>query len=88
MSSVSGIARGLNKLFVGNLPWTIGTTELKLYFSKFGHVHSSSVIYDKASGISKGYGFIAFSTREGYNSALNKQYHSLEGRSLTVQTAH
>jgi RNA recognition motif-containing protein len=88
MSSVSGVARGLHKLFVANLPWTIGSTELKLYFSKFGHVHTSSVIYDKMTGLSKGYGFIAFSTKEAYNSALNKQYHALEGRSLAVQPSH
>lgn len=77
--------RGLQKLFVGNLPWTIGKRELQLYFSKFGPVQEADVIFDRKSGISRGYGFILYGTREGYNSAANKQVHTLEGRVLTVQ---
>lgn len=79
--------RGIQKLFIGNLPWTIGNKELKLYFSKFGHIQHSNVIFDRKLGISKGYGFVTFSTRDGFNSAANKQVHNLEGRVLTVQPA-
>lgn len=86
-SGASAIARGVQKLFVGNLPWTISTKELQAYFSKFGHVQSSNVIYDKTTGLNRGYGFIVFSTRDGYNNATNKQYHTLEGRVLLVQPA-
>lgn len=79
--------RGIQKLFIGNLPWTIGNKELKLYFSKFGHIQQSTVVFDRKLGVSKGYGFITFSTREGYNSAANKQAHHLEGKNLNVQPA-
>ncbi|XP_055602651.1 SRA stem-loop-interacting RNA-binding protein, mitochondrial-like [Uranotaenia lowii] len=86
-SGAAAIARGVQKLFVGNLPWTVSTKELKAYFSRFGHVHSSNVIYDKTTGLSRGYGFIVFSTRDGYTNATNNRNHSLEGRLLDVQPA-
>lgn len=81
------IARGVQKFFVSNLPWSVSKKELLVYFSKFGHVHSSNVIYDKTTGLSRGYGFIVFSTKEGYSNATSKLYHSLEGRVLHVEPA-
>lgn len=83
----SGALRNIYKLFVGNLPWTVGNRELQYYFSKFGHVSSASVIYDKSNGMSRGYAFVIFGHRDGYNSAANKTNHFLEGRVLTVQPA-
>lgn len=77
----------IQKLFVGNIPWTIGNNELKMYFSKFGPVANVIVIYDKNNGISKGYGFVSFSTMDGYNTACNKVNHMLEGKVLTVEAA-
>lgn len=85
--SLNGTVNKVYKIFVGNLPWTIGQRELKLYFSEFGHVASSSVVFDRQLGFSKGYGFIAFSTRDAFNSACNKNNHILEGRVLTVNEA-
>lgn len=81
----TSVVRGIQRLFVGNLPWTVGTRELQLYFSKFGPIQQAIVIFDRKTGISKGYGFITYGTRDGYNSAANKQVHHLEGRVLTVQ---
>lgn len=85
--SQGNVIRGIQKLFVGNLPWTVGNRELKMYFSQFGHVQLSNVIFDRKSGVSRGYAFITFSNREGYNAASNKELHHLEGRKLTVQPA-
>lgn len=81
------VVKHLQKLFISNLPWTVGNQELKQYFSKFGHVSSANIIFDKMTGMSRGYGFIAFSSREGYNSAINKNLHNLEGRNLSVKPA-
>jgi len=81
-------ARNVYKLFIGNLSWTISNHELKYYFSKFGHISNSTVVFDKESKMSKGYGFVTFSTRDGYNSAANKNNHFLEGRVLSVQPAN
>lgn len=79
--------RSIYKLFVGNLPWTVGTRELKLYFSEFGHVSSANVIFDRNTGFSRGYGFVVFSTPDGINSAKNKTTHNLEGNSLNVRVS-
>lgn len=87
MTAPKSAVRVLQKIFVGNLPWTVSSKELQMYFSKFGPVTSSNVVLDKNIGMSKGFGFIVFGTREGYNSAINKQIHFLEGRCLTVQPA-
>lgn len=84
----SGSIRSTYKLFVANLPWTIGSKETQYYFSKFGHVSSASVVYDKSSGISRGYAFVIFSTKDGYNGALNKSNQLLEGRILNVRPSN
>lgn len=73
------------KLFVGNLPWTIGNTELKKYFSQFGHVTDAAVAFDRYSGLSRGFGYVAFTFRHGYTEALDKKDHMLEGRLLSLQ---
>lgn len=80
-------AKAINKLFVGNLPWTISSRELKAYFSEFGHVVSATVVFDRNSGMSRGYGFVLFSTQGGYDNATSKQSHMLEGNMLSVQPA-
>lgn len=77
-------SRNVFKLFVGNLPWTVGHMELRQYFSQFGYVTGSNVIFDRSTGMSKGFGFINFGNREAYNSALSKSTHLLEGHILDV----
>ncbi|KAJ8973780.1 hypothetical protein NQ317_002983 [Molorchus minor] len=57
------VVRNLYKLYVGNLPWTIGHNELR---NTFGHVNSASVVFDRKRGLSKNFGFVIFSNREGY----------------------
>ncbi|KAJ8950177.1 hypothetical protein NQ314_008030 [Rhamnusium bicolor] len=79
------VVRNLYKLYVGNLPWTIGHNELKKYFSKFGHVNLATVVFDKKTGLSKNFGFVTFSNREGFEKAANIQSHKLEGNTIKVQ---
>lgn len=81
-------ARSLYKLYVGNLPWTVGHNELKKYFSKFGHVNLATVVFDKKTGFSKNYGFVFFSNREALESATFQTAHKLEGNSIKVQTTN
>lgn len=83
----SGIRQAL-KLYVGNIPWTVGHFELKQYFSKFGHVQSAAVVFDKNTGLSKNYGFITYSNKEGFETATNTPNHTLEGNALRVQVAN
>lgn len=77
-------SRNAFKLFVGNLPWTVGHRELRQHFSQFGHVVNSNVIFDRSTGLSKHFGFILFANRTGYDTALNKGTHLLEGNILDV----
>lgn len=79
--------RNLYKLYVGNVPWTVSHKELKLYFSKFGHVTNSLVVFNKKTGISRNYGFVTFATKEAYEAAQNFTQHKLEGNNLRVRSA-
>ena len=80
-------SRNLYKLFVGNLPWTVGHMELRQYFAQFGYVTNSTVIFDHSTGMSKGFGFINFGNKDAYHNALNKSTHLLEGHILDVNTS-
>lgn len=86
-ATTASAARHIQKLFIANVPWTVGNRELKLFFSKYGHVSTASIVYDKNCGMSRGFGFVMFSNRSGYNAAVNQTVHALEGRVLIVQPA-
>lgn len=81
-------ARSACRLYVSNIPWTVSHKELKLYFSKFGHVTNSMVVFDKKTGISKNYGFVNFANREAFEDANNCTDHKLEGNTLRVQPSN
>lgn len=77
-----------NKLFVGSLSWGTNDDSLKNFFSQVGTVVSATVITDKFSGRSKGFGFVEMSTEEEANAAkeqLNGK--ELDGREITVNDA-
>lgn len=76
------------RLFVGNLPWTISKRELRDYFSQFGYVSNAQVLFNKETGLSKGFGFVHFGTREGCINASNKENHVLEGNVIHVNPAN
>lgn len=48
----------LKKLYVGNIPWTSSEEDLKNHFSGVGEVKSVSIIKDRDTGRSKGFGFV------------------------------
>lgn len=77
--------RNLFRLYVGNLPWTVSHQELKQYFSKFGHVNSAAVVFDRNTGLSRNYGFVVYSNRSGLETALKEDSHKLEGHTLKVE---
>lgn len=84
---MASIARNLHKLYVGNIPWTVGHNELKQYFSKYGHVSLATVVFDRNTGLSRNYGFVVYSSREGFENATNIGNHQLEGNTLKVEPA-
>jgi len=86
-AAVGSATRQVFRVFMGNIPWTIGSQELRQFASSFGAVSHASVIFDKSTGMSKGYGFVTFSTREGYNKATmgGAGSHILEGNHINIQ---
>jgi len=76
------------KLYVGNLGYNVTSTDLEKLFAQHGSVRSAQVIEDRASGRSKGFGFVEMdsdSEAQAAISALNGT--NLEGRTLTVNEA-
>ena len=76
------------KLYVGNLSYEVSASELEQLFSQHGTVESAQVIEDRATGRSKGFGFVEMSSASEAQAAidaLNGQEHG--GRSLTVNEA-
>lgn len=75
-------------IYVGNLPRNLSEGELRQAFEAYGEVSTVSIIKDKYSGQSRGFGFIEMPNREEAAkaiAALNGQ--DLKGRSLTVNEA-
>lgn len=72
------------KLYISNLPWTVGSKQLKDYFSQFGHISRAIVIFDKSTGMSKGYGFITFTNEKSLNTVTKTPNHLLEGHNLNI----
>ena len=51
------------KVYVGNLPYSVDSEKLKELFSSFGEIEEATVITDKYSGRSKGFGFVTFKAK-------------------------
>lgn len=76
------------KLFVGNLPYTATGDELKNHFSAAGEVASATVITDKFSGRSKGFGFVEMADDAAATKAIEMfNGKDMDGRALTVNEA-
>src|SRR5689334_17467596 len=76
------------KLYVGNLPYEIGETELQELFGRAGSVESVSVMRDQATGRARGFAFVEMSTDEEAQQAIKELNASqVGGRSLTVNEA-
>lgn len=76
------------KLFVGGLSW--GTTDdmLREVFSQAGTVESATVITDKMSGRSKGFGFVEMASDDEADKAIEMfNGKELDGRTVTVNEA-
>ncbi len=77
-----------NKLYVGNLPYTLTRDDLMKLFAQYGEVVDAVIIMDKMSGRSKGFGFVEFATPEAATEAVEKMNgYDLEGRKLVVNVA-
>ena len=77
-----------NKLFVGQLSFSVSSEQLGDYFAGVGEVKSSKVITDRDSGRSKGFGFVEMGTDEEAQNAID-QLNGKEfmGRTISVAVA-
>ena len=76
------------KLYIGNLSYGSTDASLKEFFSAAGDVESASVIIDKMSGRSRGFGFVEMASDEGADKAIEMfNGKELDGRQLVVNEA-
>lgn len=75
-------------IYVSNLSFNTGETELNDLFSQFGSIDSVKIITDRETGRSRGFGFVEMPSEEAANAAItalnNKE---IEGRMLSVNEA-
>lgn len=76
------------KLYVGNLSYSMTEAELRALFAEIGPTASVTVIMDRETGRSKGFGFVEMETEEGARDAITRlNGRSVSGRNLTVSEA-
>ena len=76
------------KLFVGSLPWSVNDEGLKQVFTPFGKVVSATVVVDRRSGRSKGFGFVEMENDSEAKAAIDALNNSeLDGRNIVVNEA-
>jgi RNA recognition motif-containing protein len=75
-------------IYVGNLSYNVSEEDLKTAFEAFGQVTSASIIKDKFSGQSKGFGFVEMASKEEAQAAISGlNGKEMKGRTLNVNEA-
>lgn len=78
----------IKKLFVGSLPWGIDDQKLGELFSQFGKVVTATVLMDKMTGRSRGFGFVEFEDDAAADEAIKKMNGAdVDGRKIVVNEA-
>ena len=77
-----------SKLFVGGLPYSMTDADLEELFKEFGEVASATVIIDRDTNRSKGFGFVEFSSDDEAKAAINAlNDKEVQGRRIVVNEA-
>lgn len=77
-----------NRLFVGNLDFAVGEEELRGLFAPLGSLLSVSVVLERETGMSRGFGFVEYRTDQDAQSAIGTlDGTELRGRNLRVSSA-
>jgi RNA recognition motif-containing protein len=78
----------LKKLFVGSLPYSTNDEELRELFAEVGTVESATVIMERETGRSKGFGFVEMSSAEEAQKAVKElDGREMNGRRIVVNEA-
>jgi len=77
----------MDRLYVGNIPWTTTEAVLSDHFSSYGELKSVRLIVDKETGQSRGFAFVQFADPEDAEAALAEDGQEFEGRTLRVREA-
>jgi RNA recognition motif-containing protein len=76
------------KIYIGNMSYEVQEEDLRQAFGEFGEVESASIIMDKVTRKSKGFGFVEMSSKEAGEAAIaGLNGKDLKGRTLTVNEA-
>ncbi len=76
------------RIYVGNLPWSYGSSELEGLFKQYGDVAAAEVIMDRETGRSRGFGFVQMANDADMDAAINAlNGHDCDGRPLVVNEA-
>ncbi|MGF6211737.1 RNA recognition motif domain-containing protein [Comamonas sp. 4034] len=77
-----------NKIYVGNLPYSVTDSSLKDNFAEFGDVSSAKVMMDRDTGRSKGFGFVEMASADVAQAAIKGlNGMSVDGRQIVVNLA-
>jgi RNA recognition motif-containing protein len=77
------------KLFIGGLSFSTSSERLREFFGQVEGVESASVVTDRATGQSRGFGFVEMASLDAANSALRQlNGHELDGRQLRIELAN
>lgn len=77
----------LNKIFVGGLNYETDEKKLIECFSKYGQVINVRIVRDHATGKSKGFAFVTFTTNEAAEKSKEMDSQSFDGRVIGVKIA-
>lgn len=88
MVSVAQKDTTFTKIFVGGLPYHTTDDTLRKFFERFGEIDEAVVITDRATGKSRGYGFVTMSCKEAAQEAIKDPNPVIDGRKANVNLAY
>jgi RNA recognition motif-containing protein len=77
----------VKKIYVGNLPWSTTDEDLRELFATYGPVQSSSVVNDRETGRSRGFGFVEMAPADADKAISELDGRDYGGRALRVNEA-
>ena len=74
------------KIFVGGLNQVTNSNSLRAYFSRFGSVVATNIVFDRVTQKSRGFGFVQFASHDTIRDIMPMQ-HSIDGKVVELKPA-